>query len=935
MPLLKLNSSKINYQYSIGADNFIISEVINSTCSYESPIVIRDKQSLDIYFGQNYPGRGYHNELLTSGVSLLLQRPISDKERKEHGDFIFDLDKLKGNTKEYLCFSEFPEVGEDGVIYKDSYTGDEFLYLPGLEFINIKTLPQNLYSEDKYESWYNRDTLRLCSNREFSLSEKHSLNNNSKFYFPEPSDLSYYSSNIQNKGSEENNALEFFNHLEKNIKLYTSSDFSSFITLITDGNNIPTTIDDLYPEEKKYYHIIVYLDILDGEENVCLNDLLWMEKSSLVELINSNLDSSKQKIKNCGEIKLIHIVKEVNGNFENNPIIACNPRYKTEYPENLYNKGVSLVQHFSENPGYYEDLLEAERTLSFDIKISGEVLKKNPREVFLYEKNGQILSQYLELPIPGKSNRPLLISLGNSGIGLDIVKEEDLKRIEDNDDISWEIILEKIKEILLEKDYEVLNTPDSNNITIYSTLGTIPSLGVSTIPGIDIIPNFVITQDILSLETESLKRIEFYSKTTGPNDDNIKVKIEKVNYYPSRYRITISRFSYSETYDLNLFDTPDRDGDIESMDEIINRRSRLVRCKLFREKSDGTAWKYDSNKTDWELPVGEWELKRSILEEITGPEMYWATIKQLSEFDVKEDFICIPEIERFLWNNIDDYKENGYFTEYKDILEYCKLKNCQALIGNLDFYFREEYPGLNEDPIERTIYRKKDPDNSDNWLYQQIYWDGKYRNIDLTEKSPISLWKNTFIYNYSLDYDNFLVYFFREMNILGKFRRPAYYLFLRGILGGQYSISTGDIRYITPFEDAYVEEEDEKIFEAKKSNYLSSNNQSYFYKNYQNHPGNGIYNTTILTKFALSKVSRAIENNKWNFLGKNTIGETKEAINRVLLGLKTTYYIYHNIILSDVSFNPSEHSMMIRVSVYIRELVDKPISLDIELNYIY
>ena len=105
------------------------------------------------------------------------------------------------------------------------------------------------------------------------------------------------------------------------------------------------------------------------------------------------------------------------------------------------------------------------------------------------------------------------------------------------------------------------------------------------------------------------------------------------------------------------------------MDEIINRRSRLVHCKLFREKSDGTLCKesQDPEKTDWELPTGEWELKRSIKERVTGPEMYWAAIKQLSEFEVKEDFLCIPEIERFLWNNSDKYKEMGYFTEYLDI----------------------------------------------------------------------------------------------------------------------------------------------------------------------------------------------------------------------------------------------------------------------------
>lgn len=997
MPLLKLNNSKINYQYSIGADNFIISEVVNSTCSYESPIVIRDKQTLDIYFGQSYSGRGYHNELLSSGVSLLLQRPVSDKKtgffiesgnekfeelnykyidlkscKKKNYPYFSEFpkigeddtiyidnsskelyiylnnlnNKLEGkyiNIKTFMCFSEFPEIGEDDTIYLDDYTKELFIFSSELNYINIKDLPQNLYSEDKYESWYNRDTLRLCSNRKYSLSEKYSLNPEAEFFLPDPEDVykKLEDFDLQYEGSSKENSLEFYNHLESKIKLYTSNNFSEHIVLITDGNNIPISnrISDLYPEEKKYYHIVVYLDPKEGEETgKVIKNLLWMEKHSLVDLINSKLEKA-EKIKNCGDIKQIHILEEIKGNFDKNPIVACNPRYKTEYPENLYKRGISLVQHFNENPGYFDDLLNLDRTLAFSIKIPKELLQKSPEEVFLYTKlvNGieKTFSRYLEFPIPGRSNRPFLISLGLTELGLDFINRDDLEVIEiEGVEISWNYVIEEIKRILLNRNYEIFED-HNNELIVYSTLGTVPPIGFSNLSGLEITPNFIVTQDILSLETEPLKRLEFYSKTTGPNDDNIRVKIEKVNYYDSRYRITISRFSYSEIYDLNLFDVPDRDGDVESLDEIINRRSKLVRCKLFREKPDGTLWKEEKDELGWELPTGEWELKRSIKENIVGPEMYWATIKQFSEFNVKEDFLCIPEIERFLRNNIEDYREKGYFTEYLEILEYCKEKNCQALIGNLDFYFSENLPSLNEEPRERTIYRKKSPDNPDMWLYQKVYWDGKFIDIELTEKSPISLWKNTFIYNYPWDYDNFLVYFFRDMNIFGKYNRPSYYLFLRGILGGQYSIGTKEIKYITPFENAYVEEKDEKIFELRKSNYLSSNNQVYFYKNYQNHPGNGVYKTAILTKFALSKISRAIENNKWDFLGRATVGETKEAINRVLLQLKATYNIYQNILLTDIGFNPKEHSMMIRVSVYIRELVDKPISLDIELNYIY
>jgi hypothetical protein len=72
MPFIKLNNSKINYQFSVGSDSFIVSQVVDSSCSYETPIVIRDEQTLKMYFGNFFPGCGYLCELLSRGVALLL-----------------------------------------------------------------------------------------------------------------------------------------------------------------------------------------------------------------------------------------------------------------------------------------------------------------------------------------------------------------------------------------------------------------------------------------------------------------------------------------------------------------------------------------------------------------------------------------------------------------------------------------------------------------------------------------------------------------------------------------------------------------------------------------------------------------------------------------------------------------------------------------------
>ena len=963
MPLLKLNSSKINYQYSIGADNFIVSEIVNSSCSYEVPIVIRDKQTLDLYFGQSYPGRDYHDELLNNGVSLFLYKPVSSNKRLVLDEY-YPVETWREQNKiiHCLCYDEFfnlktnPKPEEEGFIYVDDYTKEEYIWIRDLgEYISIKQLPQNLYSEDYYESWYNRDTLRLCSNRVFNLSEKYKDGEGDDFFFLEdPYKTGELGTYAQEESSSSSDSFEFYNYINDTIKIYYDKSGKESFSLIHGSNKlIKTKIKDLFPD--KSYHVSIILDKKNEDgSDISLNNLIWLEKKSLKTLINSRFNKDTEKhlfIQGCGEIKLIRIFKEVSSTYKNN-LISCHPRYKTDNLVN-YDRGLSLVQHFYENPDYFEDLTNGDRTLAFSLNFSKTLKNISPKEALFYEKtiNGEkaLFGRYLGIPIPGKSNKTLLIYfkdisvITNTEIGLDIIRSEDRREIEISESSTWESIIfgdenNSIQKILSEYNYSFRKIDEESTnfgLLIYSLLGTVPGVGFTNISELDIIQNQIITQDILSYETEELKRIEFYSKTLGPNDDNIKVKIEPINYYIDRYRITISRFSYSEVYDLNLYDTPDRDGLIESLDNIITRKSRLVRCKLFKEKPDGTLWK--EGDPEGKLPIGEWELKRSYVEDTTNPETYWTALMHMTENTVNEDFFCVPEIERFLRND-GSYDCNilGYFKEYEEILDYCKTKKCQALIGNLDFLVSDNFPGINESPKDRTIYRTRVNDISEKvpeYSYQ-VFWNGEYKELSLKDTSPILSWQNTFIYNYNLDDDNYLVYFFRGMSIYGVISRPAYYIFLNGILTGNYSSSRDDISYSTPIENSYVEEDIEKNFQIKKTNYLVSNNQVYFYKNYQNHPGTGIYNSTILTRFALSKVSRTLENNKRIILGKQTMGDIRRSIDKLLLELKTTYPIYQNILLSDYGINHLEHSIVIRLSIYIRELLDKPISLDIELNYI-
>ena len=66
-----------NIKYSTSQDDFtVFSEVVDSKMSYERPVLVRTPDELDIWFGENIPERDYFDELLESGVTLFLYRPI-------------------------------------------------------------------------------------------------------------------------------------------------------------------------------------------------------------------------------------------------------------------------------------------------------------------------------------------------------------------------------------------------------------------------------------------------------------------------------------------------------------------------------------------------------------------------------------------------------------------------------------------------------------------------------------------------------------------------------------------------------------------------------------------------------------------------------------------------------------------------------------------
>jgi hypothetical protein len=190
---IKLGNTKINYTTPTYDDFMVLAEVPDISMSYEKPILIHTKEELDIWCGTDFKERNYFDELLLSGITLFLYRPVSGEPNKWLLDYI-DLDQytidtgkiylsndnenyndLPGTTIGNYSFYTLPSSAEDKVIYQviDS-SGKYSIEFGGIQYskmiwmgeyetyVNIEDLSQNTGINSA--SLINRDTLRLTNN---------------------------------------------------------------------------------------------------------------------------------------------------------------------------------------------------------------------------------------------------------------------------------------------------------------------------------------------------------------------------------------------------------------------------------------------------------------------------------------------------------------------------------------------------------------------------------------------------------------------------------------------------------------------------------------------------------------------------------------------------------------------------------------------------
>ena len=164
-----INLGNTNINYSTNLDDYIIvSEVVDSQLSYENPVLVRTKDELDIWFGKDFSDRNYFDELLQSGVTLYLYKPILSSNIRDKN--YINLDTYTKDPEHYYNFDEI-EHPQSEVIY--IVNNEEYIYLDE-DWISVDLLPQNI--DNISSSLDNRDTLFIdrlgnTCHPEFSYSD--------------------------------------------------------------------------------------------------------------------------------------------------------------------------------------------------------------------------------------------------------------------------------------------------------------------------------------------------------------------------------------------------------------------------------------------------------------------------------------------------------------------------------------------------------------------------------------------------------------------------------------------------------------------------------------------------------------------------------------------------------------------------------------------
>lgn len=684
------------------------------------------------------------------------------------------------------------------------------------------------------------------------------------------------------------------------------SDYEEVFTImLEDELEYPIASEELLPEigeeNKKYY-------VLDKSEYfIWTKDYNWISESNipLVEVkSSSNRDTLRIVDKDW---------------YKKYGLSWCCPKYST----------MDYTPIYEEEPDE-ESLLQSIKTNSFDY------LDENSSIGFVLDfSNVSEIKDGDYLIIPASESRKIQF-YSSSVLSPDIISSETVNfKIEGESlDEKIEMIISKLKDY----DWRVEKTDIKNRFKLY-TKDIIKDYKFYNISGLIFDKDLETTYNIISVLTENNKRAEFFSKTLGPGDEDITIQISKIDGKEEWYRIIVKRYDYQEVFEGPLYIEPDEtyENQYNFLENSINQTSKLITVKFYN--SDRSK----ENSKDG-LIEGTYTLSRSKKDDTYTPEDFWRGFEKLKDYDISEDFLLLPDIENFLITGVT--KDSTWYSEYKTFLDYGNSKNCQILISNHPYYFGctnkiiNLDEALNEQPTnpnEEFLYLIKNGE----YIDIEKYENNKWNILGSTNPDNFGRWpeiKETFstgytgnqIFNLTTDKDNRLVYFYKDLTLYGL-ERPGYYVFLRGILSNVYSLTVDEISYESP--DEYYSEDKVDSLEKYKSNYLSYNGHTYYYKKFFSHTGDWKYITTILTRFCMDKVTNTIKRDFPSYLGETRTGDIVNGFKGILSSLKSRFPIIYSLNLDYIEEDQENQKFFVYLNLKIKELVDKNVNLSVTLNF--
>ena len=825
---IKLGSTKLNYRNQGTSDFIILSEIVDSSLSYEKPVLVRTTEELDIWFGENFTSRDYFIELLKRGITLFLYKPVNPKPNTLSPD--------------YISYSDFDT--------------NEIL------FLNV----------DDALSWIEprRPEVSTLSARATRLSK-----NTNSLYVDLETETLYLP---EGRVDEDNELL-----------ILGSNDYNSSGEGDSDDINISIS---LVP--KDVYHML-YKIISDGGEYMedgISYDLAIYQNNELVFLnaLPQNLDTTSDSINNRDTLAI----------FNRNEYLS--PLYNSCSTENLF-----LVNSHSDlneviDKIDYNKFSNNYQTLAFKLEFGSNFLSEIDDDTRPF--------QYLVILSPKDKKQHIIIFRSKDRTEEDIKNTDLYKNIVGNNITPHFLILGKTTK----KQFTKILTEELGYVSylgdVYVSNVPCPVNYYYDVVDFTISPEFNITNDILySTRSDRNYEIAFVSKTIGTGGESGNINIKIIDLGDEVYRITISRFNYSEIFEGKLVGTVDE----QRLDHIITNESKLVICDL------GVGIK--------KLTEGEWYLKGGF-EEINSSDYYMKSLHSI--FNMPEpiffDYLLVPDIKKFT-KSLDENLD--YYSEYETFIRYSKSIGNQVLVQNLDNWKQVIELDSKEPEIKKSniLYKiNNDLGNGSNYF---ALVNNKWTEI--TDRELIA--ENTYEFNYTGDKENRIIYFYRSMEVYGN-TRPGYYIYLYNLLFDDvYSPSVDYIIYNSPIgKDTYTDTPGniENSLINKKCNYLVENNQIYYYKKYQNGEK---YENTGWMRFCLGKISRELSKNKGLILSDKDVGSIKSKIKEILDNILKSFSIIRDIQLSDFSVSFQNQTIDLTIDTYMSDLVDNDLRIEITLNY--